>query len=313
VRLLNSSDPQSLAGLREALLSRHLSHKTKDAASSPSMRRLPTPALLLGAWKNLPAGPPEPQLSPGELRSLLAVEEACALGMQQIDTKVAQWRSRVNAGKLLGSFGARVTQFAAGVHQAYMARTALSLVVRERATRLKQLREAVRMPVSILHQQQMLILRAQSSAALKVKLENLAESSSGLTKKGMTTALQECINTFRIEANSLTVESFGVENEDSIQNVISSLEKLCQNFPKSSAAKVAAIRRLQREVAAPPPKPSRGVSMALSLVGLLRPPGGGNFQGFVNYATGVFGFPLDLMLGTINDGEDWEVRTFDMF
>lgn len=50
-------------------------------------------------------------------------------------------------------------------------------------------------------------------------------------------------------------------------------------------------------------------NIALNLVGMLRPPGLGNLQGFVGYATSLLGLPLDLMLGVHNDGESPEVTT----
>jgi hypothetical protein len=47
--------------------------------------------------------------------------------------------------------------------------------------------------------------------------------------------------------------------------------------------------------------------VSLSLVGMLRPPGFGNLQGFVGYATSLLGLPLDLLLGVQNDGDSPEV------
>ena len=52
---------------------------------------------------------------------------------------------------------------------------------------------------------------------------------------------------------------------------------------------------------------SRYVKVALGLVGMLRPPGFGNFQGFLGYATNLMGAPLELILGVQNDGDSPEV------
>ena len=58
-------------------------------------------------------------------------------------------------------------------------------------------------------------------------------------------------------------------------------------------------------------KGSRAVNIGLNLVGMLRPPGYGNLQGFVGYATSLLGLPLDLMLGVQNDGDSPEVMGED--
>jgi hypothetical protein len=50
------------------------------------------------------------------------------------------------------------------------------------------------------------------------------------------------------------------------------------------------------------------VRTSLQLVGMLRPPGYGNLQGYVGYSTGLLGLPLDLLFGFQNDGDSPEVR-----
>jgi hypothetical protein len=52
---------------------------------------------------------------------------------------------------------------------------------------------------------------------------------------------------------------------------------------------------------------AKALGLSLSLVGMLRPPGFGNLQGFVGYATSLLGLPLDLLLGMQNDGDSPEV------
>jgi hypothetical protein len=52
---------------------------------------------------------------------------------------------------------------------------------------------------------------------------------------------------------------------------------------------------------------AKALGVSLSLVGMLRPPGFGNLQGFVGYATSLLGLPLDLMVGVQNDGDSPEV------
>ena len=56
---------------------------------------------------------------------------------------------------------------------------------------------------------------------------------------------------------------------------------------------------------------NRAVNIGLNLVGMLRPPGFGNLQGFVGYQTGIFGLPLDLLFGVQNDGDSPEIMGED--
>jgi len=124
------------------------------------------------------------------------------------------------------------------------------------------------------------------------------------------------------------------------------LEALRAEFPESAAAKLEELAKLEREAAreavrgqsaaaranrglgpmgrrgrrkGPGAKKSGGPlsllprisNVALNLVGMLRPPGLGNLQGFVGYATSLLGLPLDLMLGVHNDGDAPEVMGED--
>ena len=50
------------------------------------------------------------------------------------------------------------------------------------------------------------------------------------------------------------------------------------------------------------------LGVSFQLVGMLRPPGFGNLQGYIGYASSLLGFPLDLLLGIQNDGDSPEVR-----
>ena len=55
-------------------------------------------------------------------------------------------------------------------------------------------------------------------------------------------------------------------------------------------------------------KGKRAINFVLSLVGMLRPPGYGNLQGFVGYSgLSMFGVPVETLLGVQNDGDAPEV------
>ena len=68
---------------------------------------------------------------------------------------------------------------------------------------------------------------------------------------------------------------------------------------------------MDKQTKKPKKKKGRAVNLGLSLVGMLRPPGYGNLQGFAGYSTGLFGLPLDLLLGVQNDGDSPEVMGED--
>jgi hypothetical protein len=56
-------------------------------------------------------------------------------------------------------------------------------------------------------------------------------------------------------------------------------------------------------------KRARVFGVSLSLVGMLRLPGRGGFQGVVNYAANILNTPVDFLLGVQNDGEGFEVSS----
>lgn len=86
-------------------------------------------------------------------------------------------------------------------------------------------------------------------------------------------------------------------------------------FPESNVAKLAELRKAEAISRKPPRRRKKrglnigwkGLNVALDLVGMLRPPGYGNLQGFLAYSAGLLGVPLNIMLGMQNDGDAPEV------
>jgi hypothetical protein len=112
---------------------------------------------------------------------------------------------------------------------------------------------------------------------------------------------------FQTSVADLEVPSLGL-TYDSIKSELStSLETILTEFPESTSAKLVAIKKIQKKVSAPKKKGGRTVNVALSIVGMLRPPGYGNLQGFANYATAISGLPVDFLFGMQNDGDSPEV------
>jgi hypothetical protein len=96
-----------------------------------------------------------------------------------------------------------------------------------------------------------------------------------------------------------------------VEEFSNSLQTIATEFPESPSAKLEAVRKMEKQSKKGKKKGSRAVNIGLNLVGMLRPPGYGNLQGFVGYATSLLGLPLDLMLGVQNDGDSPEVMGED--
>ena len=87
------------------------------------------------------------------------------------------------------------------------------------------------------------------------------------------------------------------------------LQLLASDFPETAAARLEEVRKVEKSTKRPPKtKGQKIVNIGLNLVGMLRPPGFGNLQGFFGYSTGFLGLPLELLLGVQNDGDTPEVR-----
>ena len=93
----------------------------------------------------------------------------------------------------------------------------------------------------------------------------------------------------------------------------SQLKGVLEEFPESPGAKLEAVRKFDNKAKQSQRKKERGINIGLNLVGMLRPPGNGGLQGFIGYSTGLFGLPLDLLLGIHNDGDSPEVFLFLLY
>jgi hypothetical protein len=150
-------------------------------------------------------------------------------------------------------------------------------------------------------------------------------------------ALRKAIFDFKTQITDLEIDDlFGssassVEKER-IADLTELLEGTLKEFPETPVAKLEELKRVEAEaksesagagagrgrrrgrrgskaggVGAGGKKWPRVTNIALNLVGMFRPPGFGNLQGFVGYATSLLGLPLDLLLGVQNDGDSPEV------
>jgi hypothetical protein len=221
---------------------------------------------------------------------------------------VGQWQTRIGDGKLVGKFGERVQQLLDSVRKSYNARTVGSLTVRDRAERARQLDLYLASAVSELFRQQLENLQASTTIKFRKSLVKLAASPEGLQPEEEQQLLRKALFDLLAETSDLEVESLGLSSAALQTQVSTALQALLTDFPETAAARLEEVRKVEKNTKKPPKrKGQRAVNIGLNLVGMLRPPGFGNLQGFMGYSTGFMGLPLELLLGVQNDGDSPEV------
>ena len=238
------------------------------------------------------------------------VEAAYTSGVAQIESMVSQWQSRVGDGKLVGKFGDRVQQLLESVRKSYNARTVGTLTVRDRADRARQLDSYLATAATELFRQQLENLQASTTLKFRQTLVRLAASAEGPQPESEQEALRKALFDLLTATSDLEVESLGLSAATLQTQVSTALQAIATEFPESPAARLEEIRKVEKNAKKPPKKKgARAVNIGLNLVGMLRPSGFGNLQGFMGYSTGFMGLPLELLLGVQNDGDAPEVRT----
>ena len=247
----------------------------------------------------------------------------------------------------MGKFGDRVQQLISSVRKAYSTRTAgkhspctscfsfryymshpftsllnylLSfsstiigaLTVRDRADRARQLEDYLLTAVTELFRQQLAILQSSTTTSFRRALVKLASSAEGLKPDEEQQALRKALFDLRAAASDMEIESLGLTSAAMQAEMSSSLQALATEFPETAAAKLEEVKKIEKQTKKPAKKKGkRGINPSLNLVGMLRPPGFGNLQGFLGYSTGLLGLPLELLLGVQNDGDSPEIMGED--
>ena len=240
---------------------------------------------------------------------MFIVEAAYTQGIEQTEATLDQWRHRVYQGRTVGKFGERVGTLMQSVSDAFLKRTTGTLVVRDRTERLERLNNYIANAARALFQQQLVIVSDDVTRRFQRDLMALAASGSQSTEEEQQ-LVRRALFGFQTIVADLEVESLGLK-ADALQSELGEeLQKIVSDFPDSPSAKLVALKKLDREVRRPRKKGKgpRGVNLALSLVGMLRPPGQGSLQGFCVYNTALFGLPFDILMGVQNDGDSAEVR-----
>jgi len=280
-----------------------------DCLSEVSQTVSDMPDQLIKRWVDVSSGTPKAILTASERESLFAVEDAYSAGIAQSEAVMNQWRSRVSNGKVVENFGKRAEALVDGIKKSFFARTLGCRVVRERADRVSLLTMNIRNTAENLLKQQVTILQASAVAAFKKALVKVMHNGGGNEEDENT--LRVASYEFRAKVGALESEALGLDASAAISELASSLQMALKDFPESNQARLESIRLMDRKAKKPKKKKGRAVNIGLNLVGMLRPPGYGNLQGFAGYATSAFGLPLDLLLGVQNDGDSPEVMGDD--
>ena len=266
------------------------------------------------AWKKIQAlGAPKALLSQSQKQSLFIIDAAYNSGVIIIENTVSQMRGRVGSGRLVGNFGERVLRLQEGVQKAFFDGTIGVNMIKNRAERGRDLAQMVLGSTNVLFKQQVNMCATKVTNEYKDELVRLASKDEEQTPDEQQQTIRKFLFNFRTSISDLEVESMGLSGTASYEQLAADLQQALADFPESPAAKLETVRKMDRVTKKPKKKKKKGskggraVNIALNLVGMLRPPGYGNLQGFVGYSTGLLGLPLELMLGVQNDGDSPEV------
>lgn len=267
--------------------------------------------LLTDSWRKLGTAVPRAILTPSQRRSLYMVDQAYTNGMTQIENVISQFRIRVGQGKLVGKFNDRIQKLHESVQKTFYDATQGCIMVKERAERVQLLANSLATSTSNLFRQQLSLAQVKITAEFKEELIKIAQKDSVADDEEQQ-AMRKALFNFRTMISDLEVDIFGLSANDFNEELSTTLQTILTDFPESPAAKLEAARKMERTAKRPRKKKGeRAINIGLNLVGMLRPPGYGNLQGFCGYSTGLFGLPFDIMLGVQNDGDSPEIMGED--
>ena len=319
---LNKDDAASVQRAQSALAG-----LISNSRSSEAAERLPEK--VAAAWGSVGKGVVAPVLSSKEMRAVYSIEQAYLAAQKECEASFSQWFRRVSNGKLVGKFGERVQSLLDSTEGRYMSSTKGSSMVRLRGQRRRQIIDLIESTVKQLFQHQVTILQTDYTNRFRELLGSLVSDQAQLTaddanadlvdKSEEQQAIRQTLFEFRSQVLDLEVERLGLTSEAVQAEFSQSLEQFAKDFPESAHGRLEAVKKMEKLAKRAPPQKkggvglgkNRAINIGLNLVGMLRPPGFGNLQGFVGYSTGLFGLPLELLFGVQNDGDSPEIMGED--
>lgn len=308
------------------------------SSSSSSIVRHQIAPLLYSKWKSI-SSELHPILSNLQKQSLYKIELAYVAGLTQADIIISQWQNRVTSGKIIGKFATRLSELLLNIKNDYNKNVISNInnksgssIIRERSERLKLLNDYILIAGERLFRQQIIIIeyviinKFRDNLLLLLQSNNEIESnvddndSSNNLRESEQNLLRKCIFEYKTKISDLEDEKLNlILTEEKVNEFTTILTTVLSEFPESSIAKLSEIKKIEKQMK----KKSKGnnsgrgrkrkgiaklLGVSFQLVGMLRPPGFGNLQGYIGYASSLLGFPLDLLLGIQNDGDSPEVR-----
>lgn len=237
--------------------------------------------------------------------------------MHQVELAIAQLQKRVSNGKLLARFPDRVATLLSTSLMDFNKRAGQSsALIREKTEKARSIRDSIVTGANKLFEQQLVVVELQQLQKVKFALEKLYQSTAGdeISKAKFQQLVRKALFDFKIACNNLEDESIGLKlSNQRIQDFNAKVDLLVKDFPESPEAKLIELKNMENKLNDKPASKngktfSEIFGVGLSIVGMLRPHGYGNLQGFLTYATSLVGFPVDFMLGVQNDGDSLEVR-----
>lgn len=246
-------------------------------------------------------------------QSLYVIEVSYNELLLQAEAAVVQMQRRVGSGRVLADFPKRIKQLIASILTEFNKKVSGTIMVRERAERARMLRDYIFSAAIRLFDHQVLIKEAEVFRKAKKELVKIYSTKEGPSTEQIQNLQRKGLFDYRASMSQLEEETLGLTvAEERVTDYSEKLDGLIKEFPESAEAKLIEIKQLEKQVMEKPKKKKKRnaakmLGISLSLVGMLRPPGFGNLQGFIGYATSLFGLPLDLLLGVQNDGDSPEV------
>ncbi len=233
--------------------------------------------------------------------------------IDEADQLFNTWRNRIVKGKLTNSFGKRADTAMTDFKDKFIYLTMGSLSVRDRSDRLASLANYFIKHIRSLLLIQQSFLESQAFKNIRLELVSLLKSD-GQYPSNMSSILDSVSQDIRIKLLDLKPAFLDVNMDEYLNELIDRLSVFANEFPSSADGKYEELQIFDKkmrtgsdESSASQDRKPRGIRFGLGLVGMLRPPGFGNFQGFVNYGASLFGIPLDIILGIENNGDTHEV------
>ena len=243
-------------------------------------------------------------LTKAEKRSLLAVESCFASCAVHVDAAIMDWQVRASSGRVLGKFKQRVRDLIAFLDNKYYSSTDGSIMNKERIERGRLLVETVQVAATNIFNQQTSLLQSQAIAKFKKSLQQLAREHDVIPSEISLQMMRQTLFDFRNNVLELELDEFALSSEPMQGELSALLQELLKEYPESTSAKLASISNMDRKVErSNQKKKGKVINIGLSMVGMLRPPGYGNLQGYAGYATSLLGMPLELLFGIQNDGD----------